>query len=177
MQHIQQGRCALKSATFQTVAESKHRACLVDWGVARNSSTNIGYDDDPYLDFDDIPGVGPENINIEVPENTTDEYVVVVHDYSGSGDPTISNDVTVNVYLDGSLTATQTIGISGEDTYRFFSIDYASGVVTPMFNACNGGSSSTCDDAVRSPMMGIVKTSPLPTMIMDGTFALRNRLY
>ena len=120
----------------------------VDWGVARNSSTNIGYDDDPYLDLDDISGVGPENINIEVPENTTDEYVVVVHDYSGSGDPTISNDVTVNVYLDGSLTATQTIGISGEDTYQaFFSIDYASGVVTPMFNACNGGSSSTCDDS------------------------------
>ncbi|MAA77881.1 MAG: hypothetical protein CL916_01370 [Deltaproteobacteria bacterium] len=120
----------------------------IDWGVARNSSTNMGYDDDPYLDLDDISGVGPENINIEVPENTTDEYVVVVHDYSGSGDPTISNDVTVNVYLDGSLTATQTIGISGEDTYQaFFSIDYASGVVTPMFNACSGSNSSTCDDS------------------------------
>ena len=121
----------------------------VDWGVARDSSTNLGYDDDPYLDLDDISGVGPENINIEMPENTTDEYVVVVHDYSGSGDPTISNDVTVNVYLDGALTNTQTIGISGEDTYQtFFSIDYASGTVTPMSNTCNGGSSnSTCDDS------------------------------
>ena len=30
--------------------------------------------------------------------------------------------------------------------------------------------------AVRSPMMGIVKILPLPTMIMDGTFALPEQI-
>ena len=64
--------------------------------------------------------MGPENINVASPENTSDEYVVVVHDYSGSGDPTISNDVTVNVYLDGALADTNTIGISGEDSYLMY---------------------------------------------------------
>ena len=144
----------------------------VDWGVTRNSTTNIGYDDDPYLDLDDISGVGPENINIEVPENTTDEYVVVVHDYSGSGDPTISNDVTVNVYLDGVLTDTQTMGISGEDTYQaFFSIDYASGVVTPMFNSCSGGSNnSTCNDTCQFANDGVCDDGDSPNFPTSGGF-------
>gem|GEM_PF-1751894 len=123
----------------------------VDWTITRDSVNNVGYDDDPYLDLEDVSGVGPENINIEAPEVTSNEYVVVVHDYSGTGDPTISNSVTVNVYLDGVLVDTATKGISGEDTYQtFFAIDYAAGTVTGMNDTCSGsnsgGSGSTCED-------------------------------
>ena len=125
----------------------------VDWTVTRDSFNNVGFADDPYLDLDDVSGVGPENINLEEPEVSNDEYVVVVHDYLGTGDPTISNSVTVNVYLDGALVDSASKGISGEDTYQtFFAIDYSSGTVTSMNDTCtgsggSGGNGGTCDDS------------------------------
>ena len=83
----------------------------LDWGETGLS------DDDPSLDIDDIPGTGPENINILRPEDAT--YEVYVHDWPGSvysGD----NDTTVRIYLSGDKVYEDTKTISGEDSATHF---------------------------------------------------------
>lgn len=91
-----------------------------------------GVEDDPSLDIDDIPGTGPENINIADPED--DVYTVYVHDYMGSTpDYYDTNNVTVNVYLSGELVWSGTKGISGDDDYvPFAAIDVASNSVSSL---------------------------------------------
>ena len=99
----------------------------LDWGTS-------GYDgDDPSLDLDDIMGAGPENINILDPQ-TNGTYTVVVHDYQGStSDVYGANNVTVNIYLNGSLTWTDTRAISGDNTVNEFAeIDWATGIVVSL---------------------------------------------
>ena len=96
----------------------------LDWGV-----TGVGIDD-PSLDLDDIPGTGPENINIEEPESGI--YTVVVHDFPG----TVlmhGNQVTVYIYLEGVLVWGTSRMISGENTDTYFAeIDTNMGAVTPL---------------------------------------------
>ena len=114
------------SSSLQSDQDCYYANCVsygLDWGQSLYSG------DDPILDLDDISGVGPENINIDDPQSNG-SYTVVVHDYPSSvynG----SNDVTINIYLDGNLTWSVTRGISVEDSYTpIASINWATKTVT-----------------------------------------------
>jgi len=97
----------------------------LSWGAS-------GTADDPYLDLDDIPGTGPENINIAAPQAGV--YTVYVHDYSYSTpDYYGANAVTVRVYINGVKLYDQTKNISDDNSYTAFaSIDWNSGTVNPL---------------------------------------------
>ena len=99
----------------------------MDWGAS-------GYTgDNPMLDLDDIPGTGPENINIDTPQPGA-VYTVVVHDYTGSTTDVFGdNEVTVNIYLDGALAWTDTRIITGDGSYTYYAtIDWTAGIITSL---------------------------------------------
>lgn len=101
----------------------------LDWGDSSDSTDN------PRLDLDDIPGTGPENINLDNPwSGYTGVYSVVVHDYALSGQTyNGDNEVTVRVYLSGLLMYEDTKTISGEDSYTYFAeIDATASTVTAL---------------------------------------------
>ena len=99
----------------------------MDWGISGFAGDN------PTLDLDDIPGTGPENINIDSPHPGA-IYTVVVHDYTGSTiDVYEDNEVTINIYLDGSLEWTDTKAISGDGSYTYYAqIDWTAGIITSL---------------------------------------------
>ena len=94
-----------------------------DWG-------QIGFsDDNPSLDIDDTNGAGPENINLDSPENTQTlggPYRVAVHYYRASVGPFGGaetygpSDVTLRIYLGGVLTREFTRRL--DDTNDFWEV-------------------------------------------------------
>jgi hypothetical protein len=97
---------------------------VLDWGVVGVTRDN------PQMDMDDIPGTGPENIDIDEPADGV--YSVVVHDYPGSV-YSAANRVTVTLYIDGLLVETLEHDMLGEDTtWSACEIDWPSGIITPL---------------------------------------------
>lgn len=78
----------------------------LSWGGA-------GQADDPFLDLDDITGLGPENINIAAPAPNT--YRVVVHDFPGRTYRQ-ANQFTVKIYLEGALVLEEVRSVTGENS-------------------------------------------------------------
>lgn len=75
-----------------------------DWGQLENPA------DDPSLDIDDINGAGPENVNLDLPENTDvlgAPYLVGVHYYNSSDRVTGfdygASFATVRIFINGEL--------------------------------------------------------------------------
>ena len=102
-----------------------------DWGVSGYSNDN------PALDLDDINGLGPENINIVDPASAPHDgwYQVFVHDYPSTQIYMAANDVTVQIYLNGTLMSSYNFQISGEDAdYYVAKIHWPTGQIVD----CNG---------------------------------------
>jgi hypothetical protein len=74
-----------------------------DWATPRSlepGTGRVGEDDDPSLDIDDVDGWGPENINLDNPENDS-TYKVGVHYFSDHGYSV--SYATVRIYIGGIL--------------------------------------------------------------------------
>ena len=87
-------------------------------------------DDNPSLDRDDTDGAGPENLNLDIPENGA-TYKVGVH-YWNDHDfgPSYA---TIRVYISGELVYTQEdVQLIHKDMWEVCTIDWPSGTVHPI---------------------------------------------
>ncbi len=88
-----------------------------DWGVEGETK------DDPFLDIDNIDGIGPETVTINKPENG--EYTVVVHAYDTSKGP---STVVVKGYAHGTEEKSASLLMNKNNTcWKVFTIDVSDG--------------------------------------------------
>ena len=112
---------------LETDSDCYYVNCVDEWQATLDWGTRGDSIGDPHLDLDYIDGHGPENINIQVPEDGV--YEVVVHHYPGSV-RTEANEVTVKIYLLGELHWEGTRTIQGEDRYvPFAQVSWPDGAV------------------------------------------------
>ncbi|MBM4353456.1 MAG: hypothetical protein FJ109_06605 [Deltaproteobacteria bacterium] len=101
-----------------------------NWG-----SYDPAVDDDPHLDIDDTDGAGPENINLDIPENAT--YRVGVHYWYDHGyGPALA---TVRIYIYGQFVfEVAHIELQNHDMWEVGTIEWPSGKVN-LSTGNNGG--------------------------------------
>lgn len=100
-----------------------------DWGIEGETK------DDPYLDIDNVTGMGPETLYVNKPANGT--YKVIVHAYDTSKGPTIA---VVKAYVHAVENSAQELLMTRTDTcWEVYKIDVSDGdgtkknvVVTPI---------------------------------------------
>lgn len=109
-----------------------------DWGAPRATlpdGRQVGYDDDPSLDIDDVNGWGPENINLDNPEPVT--YQVGVHYFSDHGYG--ASFATVRVYIGGVLFREMPRQrIVDQDFWHVAQIQWPGGQVVPVNTVSRG---------------------------------------
>ncbi len=111
-----------------------------DWGAQGD------WEDDPFLDTDDVDGYGPEHVNLQRAESLTYKYVI--HYWRDSYDNSMSTDTnaTVKLYIRGTLV--QTFGPyhlqSTGDTVAVFTLDWPSQNVTELGTSYSTPSSVSC---------------------------------
>jgi hypothetical protein len=99
-----------------------------EWG-----SLDPAVDDNPSLDRDDTDGAGPENLNLNMPQDGL-TYKVGVHYWAGHGFG--ASDATVRIYLQQVLVFEQTLeGLTECDLWEVAKISWPSGQITPITNA------------------------------------------
>lgn len=103
-----------------------------DWATPREvrpDGTQTGWDDDPSLDIDDVSGWGPENINLDNPQNV--RYSVGVHYFAHHGYG--SSFSTIRVYIGGVLVHEAPRKLMGDqDFWHVADIDWAARQVIPV---------------------------------------------
>ena len=102
-----------------------------NWG-----SFDPSIDDDPGLDRDDTDGAGPENLNLNIPENTT--YRVGVHYWSDHEyGPSF---ITLRIYIYSNLVfEVSDVKLIDHDLWDAATIDWPSGKVTLVQDEGGGG--------------------------------------
>lgn len=107
---------------FDPIYDCYWRNTHPNWGLINSPS------DDPSLDRDDTDGAGPENLNIDVPEQNV-TYQVGVH-YYDDWDYGVSQ-VTVRIYIYGVLRDQwDNVTLRGDDMWDTHTIDWPSTTVT-----------------------------------------------
>jgi hypothetical protein len=111
---------------FDCVSDCYFANMSPDWGVQGD------YIDDPFLDYDDVDGFGPENLNVSAP--VPGKYEVIIHYYADSheGCGGWPSDATVKIYSFGQLLVSfgpQNLQSTGV-TWDVATIDWPSQAVT-----------------------------------------------
>tara|TARA_B100000029_G_scaffold515483_1_gene622700 strand:- start:1080 stop:3353 length:2274 start_codon:yes stop_codon:yes gene_type:complete len=104
-----------------------------EWG-----SLDPNIDDNPSLDRDDTDGAGPENLNLNVPENGI-TYKVGVHYWDDPQSPAHPNgfgpsQATIRVYIFGNeVWAKEGVQLAEKDMWEVCEISWPEQTVTPIF--------------------------------------------
>jgi len=93
-------------------------------------------DDDPGLDRDDTDGAGPENMNLNIPENGL-TYKVGVHYWNDHGFGL--TNATVRIYIQSVLVfQVEGVELVANDLWEVATVDWPSGAVTPITDTGGG---------------------------------------